>query len=50
MIALIYIREWTGLSYTKAKRKAQDRIAWKGIVKKGAEVVANRQTVMAAAR
>ena len=37
------IREWTGLSYTKAKRKAQDRTAWRGVVKKGAEVVANRQ-------
>ena len=44
------IREWTGLSYTMGKRKAQARIAWRGTVKKGADVVANRQTVTAAAR
>jgi hypothetical protein len=37
------IREWTGLSYIQAKRLAQDRRAWRGEVKKCAEVVANRQ-------
>ena len=37
------IIDYTGLSYTKAKRKAQDSTAWRRVVKKGAEVVANHQ-------
>ena len=40
-------REWTRLSYTKAKR--QDRIAPRGNVKKGTEVVANHRNVTATA-
>lgn len=43
------IREWTGLSYVKAKRSAQDRTAWRSIIKRA---VCGRQLsgVTAAAR
>ena len=38
------IREWTGLSYMRAKRSAQNRSAWRRTIKKCVElVVANRQ-------
>lgn len=38
------IREWTGFSYTEAKRLAQDRTRWRTTVRRCAEVVANRHT------
>ena len=37
------IKEWTGLTYTEAKRLAQDRKLWREETKKSADMVANRQ-------
>ena len=37
------IKEWTGLTYTEAKRLAQDRKLWREETKKRADMIANRQ-------
>ena len=44
------IREWTGLSYMRAKRSAQNRSAWRRTIKKCAEGGRQSSGVMAAAR
>ena len=38
------IREWSRMSYTQAKRLAQNRKLWRNQTKRCADVVANRQT------
>ena len=37
------ITEWTGLTYTEAKRTAQDRNVWRQLSKRCTSMVANRQ-------
>ena len=44
------IREWTGLSYMRAKRSAQNRSAWRRTIKKCAEGGRQLSGVTAAAR
>ena len=44
------IREWTGLSYMRAKRSAQNRSAWRRTIKKCAEGGRQSSGVTAAAR
>ena len=44
------IREWTGLSYMRAKRSAQDRSAWRRTIKRCAEGGRQSSGVTAAAR
>ena len=43
------IREWTGLSYMKAKRSAQNRSAWRRTIKKWVESGRQSSGVTAAA-
>ena len=43
------IREWTGLSYMRAKCSAQDRSAWRRTIKRGAEGGRQSSGVTAAA-
>ena len=44
------IREWTGLSYKRAKRSAQDRSAWSRIIKKSVDGGRQMSGVTASAR
>ena len=44
------IKEWTGLTYSEAKRLAQDRNKWRKTTRRCADVVANRQQLTAATR
>ena len=37
------IREWTGLNLVQAKRRAQDRTAWRKEIMRCVRMVANRQ-------
>ena len=44
------IKEWTGLTYTEAKRLAQDRTKWRENTRRCTQMVANRQSMTEAAR
>ena len=44
------IREWTGLSYMRLKRSAQNRSAWRGTIKKCVEGGRQSSGVTTAAR